>query len=415
MEGEAQSPLGLGGTGGDAQPPLGLDGTEGDAQLPSACVSKVLDDDNLLTEIIVRVGFPTSLVRAAGVCRRWLSHASDRAFLRCFRELHPPTLLGFYIKGLHKGATRFVPMLPQPPELAAVVRRADFRLDTYDSDTNQMLMAVCRNGSVVTSWHKVKSPRDEIAFTVQYPLCYGRDMTILPGLSLTIEEFGYSTTWTRLFSKEEGDGLSIFFLVVEIIRKPVHVYTLQNGDGAWRKHLTLADCDLHPGLGCRAVLSGNKIYAVSSMKDIVVVDLKASISSTIPAPHGVDFELLDTVMLPRADDGSGVYLIHIKELQLHIWLHNGDNWLLVDTICLTEICADLLEDDSSVDFTIIHVGDYNEFVFLEMDQCILYLDIKRRTLRRVSREYDLFEIYPFMMSWPPIFPVLMDSPSRDAT
>ncbi|KAF7032748.1 hypothetical protein CFC21_043892 [Triticum aestivum] len=355
MEGEAQSPLGLGGTGGDAQPPLRLDGTEGDAQLPSACVSKVLDDDNLLTEIIVRVGFPTSLVRAAGVCRRWLSHASDRAFLRRFRELHPPTLLGFYIKGLHKGATRFVPMLPQPPELAAVIRRTDFRLDTYDSDTNQMLMAVCRNGSVVTSWHKVKSPRDEIAFTVQYPLCYGRDMTILPGLSLTIEE---------------------------------------------------------SGLGCRAVLSGNKIYAVSSMKDIVVVDLKASISSTIPAPHGVDFELLDTVMLPRADDGSGVYLIHIKELQLHIWLHNGDNWLLVDTICLTEICADLLEDDSSVDFTIIHVGDYNEFVFLEMDQCILYLDIKRRTLRRVSREYDLFEIYPFMMSWPPIFPVLMDSPSR---
>ncbi|XBI31693.1 hypothetical protein VPH35_055231 [Triticum aestivum] len=259
MEGEAQSPLGLGGTGGDAQPPLRLDGTEGDAQLPSACVSKVLDDDNLLTEIIVRVGFPTSLVRAAGVCRRWLSHASDRAFLRRFRELHPPTLLGFYIKGLHKGATRFVPMLPQPPELAAVIRRTDFRLDTYDSDTNQMLMAVCRNGSVVTSWHKVKSPRDEIAFTVQYPLCYGRDMTILPGLSLTIEESGYSTTWTRLFSKEEGDGLSIFFLVVEIIRKPVHVYTLQNGDGAWPNILPwpTATCiqDLVAELCCPATKS----------------------------------------------------------------------------------------------------------------------------------------------------------------
>ncbi|XP_047054950.1 uncharacterized protein LOC124661138 [Lolium rigidum] len=47
--------------------------------------TKVLEDDNLLREIIVRVGFPTTLVRAALVCKRWLGHASDPAFLRRFQ------------------------------------------------------------------------------------------------------------------------------------------------------------------------------------------------------------------------------------------------------------------------------------------------------------------------------------------
>ncbi|VAH68497.1 unnamed protein product [Triticum turgidum subsp. durum] len=88
-------------------------------------------------------------------------------------------------------------------------------------------------------------------------------------------------------------------------------------------------------------------------------------------------------MLSWVDDGSGVYLIHIKELQLHIWLHNGDNWLLVDTICLSETCAGLLEDEPTADIQINHVGDYNGFVFLEMGRSELYLDVRRRRLCKV--------------------------------
>nr|XP_051192071.1 uncharacterized protein LOC127305608 [Lolium perenne] len=95
---------------------------EDDAAAAAAAVSKVLADDDLLTEILLRVGFPTTLVRAAAVCKRWLHHASHKAFLRRFRKLNPPRLLGFYTK-INQGAPRFVPMLPpQPPELAAAVR-----------------------------------------------------------------------------------------------------------------------------------------------------------------------------------------------------------------------------------------------------------------------------------------------------
>ncbi|GJN04512.1 hypothetical protein PR202_ga22066 [Eleusine coracana subsp. coracana] len=57
----------------------------------------VLEDEDLLGEILVRVALPTSLVRAALVCRHWLCVASDPGFLLRFHCLHPPRVLGFYM------------------------------------------------------------------------------------------------------------------------------------------------------------------------------------------------------------------------------------------------------------------------------------------------------------------------------
>ncbi|KAF7025710.1 hypothetical protein CFC21_037868 [Triticum aestivum] len=382
-----------------------------EARPPPACVSKVLDDDNLLTEIIVRVGFPTSLVHAACVCRRWLSHASDRAFLRRFRELHPPRLLGFYLAQSYPyNAARFFPMLPQPPELAAVIRRTNF------SKKEGGTMVGCSNGSVLTRRinFSVLSLTNsvlayELVFAVHSPLCYDNDhgMAILPGLQFTMPCLH---NWAQLFSKEEGDGSSYFYVTVEdTMHYRMNVYMLQTGDDAWHKHLTLgSDRLLHPQSRPKGVLVDNKIYFATD-NAIVVLDLTSSILSTIQLPHGVGFDL-GTTMLSRVDDGSGVYLIHIKELQLHIWLHNGDNWLLVDTICLSETCAGLLEDEPTADIQINHVGDYNGFVFLEMGRSALYLDVRRRRLCKVyemtTEEKCLGNIYPLMMTWPPIFPTL---------
>ncbi|KAK1620775.1 hypothetical protein QYE76_026292 [Lolium multiflorum] len=85
-------------------------------------VSKVLGDDDLLAEILLRVGLPTTLVHAAAACKRWLHHASDKAFLRCYHKLNPPRLLGFYTK-IHQGAPRFVPMLDASSSAPRAVRR----------------------------------------------------------------------------------------------------------------------------------------------------------------------------------------------------------------------------------------------------------------------------------------------------
>uniref|UniRef100_N1R373 Uncharacterized protein n=1 Tax=Aegilops tauschii TaxID=37682 RepID=N1R373_AEGTA len=277
---------------------------------------EVLNDDNLLIEILIRVGFPTTLVRAALVCKRWYHHASDRGVLCRFRKRNPPRLLGLYIDvkwtglGLY-GTPQFVPMQPQTPELDNVVRRvASHSFDAYDDG---IWIMHCQNGSIFTR------------------------------------------------------------------------------------------------------------------NDIIVLDLATSSFSRILLPQGVKYHTLHTILSP-ADDASGLYLIHVhvKEHQLCIWLHKGDNWLLVDTLCLHQMWANLrmrdhtLEDEDISYAYISQVGDNVQFVFLKtMCGCILYLDVTSRTLHKVhgmtEKDRHFSAIYPFMMIWPPIFPALKDDQARQGS
>ncbi|PNT71416.1 hypothetical protein BRADI_2g27197v3 [Brachypodium distachyon] len=147
---------------------------------PAAVVAKVLDDDDLLREILLRVGFPTTLVRAALVCTRWYHHAADRAFLRRFRQRHPPRLLGLYVGDVFIPHTleflpRFVPLLTktQELELATVLcRMATFSLDTIHG----MSIKECRNGSIFISGFR----NHKYAYEVHSPLFPERGVAVLP-------------------------------------------------------------------------------------------------------------------------------------------------------------------------------------------------------------------------------------------
>ncbi|CAM0955596.1 unnamed protein product [Alopecurus aequalis] len=389
--------------------------------------SKVLGDDNLLTEIIVRLAFPTDLVRSALVCKRWLGHASDRALLRRFRKLHPPRLLGFYIDGNSPNTThpRFVQMLPQPPELAAVCRRASFDLDSFIWD--------CGNGSVVII---SSQGGNELTSRVYSPLCPSRSMPVVPELPQLDSNHKRYTFEKLLFREGDDNGLPYLWLLMESVNQgcTVHVFMLQ--DGVWSKHTSATTEFRHLPSEPKHLLVDNKIYmtaASSSQSDyqaailsgILVLDLKDSSVLTIQLPEGVEY--LDTdVMLTKADDDSGVYLIQLKDLKVRIWLHSNStsNWSLVDTICLREIFASLRTADPTVGGEHIvlrmrEAGDNAEFIFLEMGRSILYLDIKRMELRKV---YDMTEypqmlghIYPFMMVWPPTFPAPKDDLARNAS
>lgn len=144
------------------------------------------------------------------------------------------------------------------------------------------------------------------------------------------------------------------------------------------------------------------------------MDLTNSCLSTIQLPEGLENDLSD-IALSRADDSSDVYLIHAKGLQLRIWLHKGDCWFAVDTICLRKLDHSL--EDEHVDHVQVScVGDNAEFLFLRMGRCAFYLDIKSRALRKVHERTDNYmfpaTLHPFMMIWPPTFPVFKDDLTR---
>ncbi|KAF7081944.1 hypothetical protein CFC21_085840 [Triticum aestivum] len=80
-------------------------------------VCKVLGNDNLLAEILVRLPpKPSSLPRASAVCKRWRGILSDPEFLKRFRKHHrKPPLLGFF-EGY---ANRFAPVMDSPDRITA--------------------------------------------------------------------------------------------------------------------------------------------------------------------------------------------------------------------------------------------------------------------------------------------------------
>ncbi|KAI4979350.1 hypothetical protein ZWY2020_016103 [Hordeum vulgare] len=88
--------------------------------MASASVSAVAENDDLLSEILLRLSpEPSSLPRASLVCKRWRRLLSDPAFRRRFRVHHhrrgTPPLLGFF--ATDRGTVAFHPALPAPDRL----------------------------------------------------------------------------------------------------------------------------------------------------------------------------------------------------------------------------------------------------------------------------------------------------------
>jgi hypothetical protein len=245
-----------------------------------------------------------------------------------------------------------------------------------------------------------------------------------------------------LFREGDDNGMPYLWLLMESIRHgyTVHIYMLQ--DGVWSKHTSattefpyllsepkplLIDNKIYMAAASSPetiVLVGNTRRRASIMSGILVLDLKDSSFFTIQLPEAVEFLDRD-VLLAKADDDSGVYLIQLKDLKLRIWLHSSgtSTWSPVDTICLREMFAALRTADHTVggEHTVLRMkeaGDNAEFVFFEMGRSILYFDIKCRELRKVcdktmtENDQFLVHIYPFMMVWPPTFPACKDDVAR---
>uniref|UniRef100_A0A8I6Y117 F-box protein AT5G49610-like beta-propeller domain-containing protein n=1 Tax=Hordeum vulgare subsp. vulgare TaxID=112509 RepID=A0A8I6Y117_HORVV len=252
-----------------------------------AAVSKVLEDDDLLTKILLHTILPTTLVNSVIVCTRWLTHASDRAFLCRFREIHPPHLLGFYInKG--QNTPQFIPILPQPLDLASVIRRATSRLGIYQkvSPVPTYILG-CRNGNNLIRQH------DKIGttFAVHKVVCPERGMDILPPFPLPQFQYLFDTTYSRIMSKREGNNLSYLYVLMHQTRDRKHrvyIYILRHG--IWcMNHILTIDQPPRPWSVLKCVLSDNKIYVPAGWSNIVVLDLAASSLSVIELLEGMEY------------------------------------------------------------------------------------------------------------------------------
>ncbi|WVZ91240.1 hypothetical protein U9M48_037437 [Paspalum notatum var. saurae] len=92
----------------------------------------------LLEEIFVRIGSPADLVRASTACAAFRRLIADPSFLRRYRSLHPPQLLGF----IEPDGRGFQPV--QAPHVSAAVARAVARAADFSFDNYLPRGAACR-------------------------------------------------------------------------------------------------------------------------------------------------------------------------------------------------------------------------------------------------------------------------------
>ncbi|CAM0943976.1 unnamed protein product [Alopecurus aequalis] len=406
--------------------------------------SMVLDNDDLLLEIMFRLGLPTSLVRAILVCRRWFSVASDPFFLRWFRRLHPPRLLGFYVTTRSTSTTRpallrprFVPMPPEsdqapPQELAAAVRMAETYtgLDAYDEDF--AVIYDLQNDTMLVHGFYGKRPAP---VQVHWPLSPHRGVVALP--VIPYDQFdGTVGTAGHFLLKDHGGGNRLGYVWLSVglpvkgkgageysVKYKAHVYVLRE-DGQW--HFRASAAAVLPSLmsNSNPVLVGTKIYLENSTS-IAALDLKTSVFSTIPLPDGMEkYDYREMMLTPACD--IGVFLHLDENLQLYIWLHVDDwlrmgcggapSWLLFDVVSLPQMFETLgmtgWTDDGepATLFQTTQTGDFLEFVFLKLGQCAFCFDTRCRVLLKLyevtQEDQTLEQIHPLMMTWPPKFPAL---------
>ncbi|TVU32411.1 hypothetical protein EJB05_24141, partial [Eragrostis curvula] len=350
----------------------------------AAAMEAVLGNDDILREILLCLGFPTNLVRAAAVSKRWLRHASDPVFLRLFRARHPPRLLGFYVS-TSESSPCFIPLPKQDPEVAAVIRKSNFELGEDVTDISH-----CLNGRLLV---KTFCPPNKFNLALCSPLQPERGTAALLKHPATLDSNYVTITRShpRFTLLHEDSGNSMPCMEVQVMsndkRVWVNISDLQDGayiEGRTSDPIELPEKKIFMKF---SLLAYDKLYMICMKGHILGLDLPSLSLFCIKLPDGVELECCTKLGLSIAE-GSGFYLSHIKGFQVHVWHHStscsiNGKWKLVDTICLREAFGNLADPSWYSQGAAVHVaavGDNADFIFLEIQDNW----IRSSTCRRVA-------------------------------
>jgi len=141
---------------------------------------------------------------------------------------------------------------------------------------------------------------------------------------------------------------------------------------------------------------------------ILGVDLLSMSLFCIKLPNGVE-KGAKNLGLSRAQQGSRLCLVNVREFKIHVWHHttdcaSTDNWKLIHTICLRQAFGLLADPTWHSEDALVHVdvvGDNDDFVFLRIEHKVFCVHISSSTVKKVyepTQDYEyLHGVYPFTM------------------
>ncbi|XBI96450.1 hypothetical protein VPH35_032730 [Triticum aestivum] len=315
----------------------------------------------LLADIFLRLPTPEDLIRASAVCVSFRRLVADRAFLRRFRKLHPPPLLGFVdYSGFHPAE----PPHPSAPAASAVADDDfDFDFGFLPGSSLDWTVREVRDGRVLLD----RPGRHEPLFketVVCDPL--HRQYLLLPpipgdvaasvAVQLLIERRGFADCFlVPSGDEEEADtteetSFRVIWLVV-LENKPVAA-VFSSTTGQWRA-ITPLIWSL-PGLQLstwkfwfvsRHCAHGCFYWISGSIEKLIVLDIRKMEFSMVDHPPCAR-HLGDDVAIAEGGQGRTMMFVPKPDTKCLIytvwWRNNGGNstqWQMEKTISLDSDCV----------------------------------------------------------------------------
>uniref|UniRef100_A0ACD5Y3T8 Uncharacterized protein n=1 Tax=Avena sativa TaxID=4498 RepID=A0ACD5Y3T8_AVESA len=210
--------------------------------------------DELLADIFLRLPAPADLVRTSAACVSFRRLVSSRSFLRRFRELYAPPLLGFLDEhGFHPA----IPPHPAAPAASAAALAADFSFAFLPSPASHWSVRDVRDGRVLLDRprrHETGERRGHLSREIVVCDPLYRQYRLLPpipdDLAASVEDsLGRGETFLAPPDHDEEATDETSFRVIwmgQCITKIV-AFVFCSGTGEWRATPSVSWNDLFPG------------------------------------------------------------------------------------------------------------------------------------------------------------------------
>jgi hypothetical protein len=412
-------------------------------------------DDADLEEILLRLPSPADLARSAAlVCRRWRRVSSAPAFLRRFRRLHPPQLLGFFVcKGgrphRHDAGRSplpvldptFLPVIPPNAGVGGAVGRCrDFSLSSLPTVDHWSLVD-SRDGLLLfnSSCDRATDFCGNVGlrhipkhFAVCDPLS-GHSI-LLPALDAGLYLGSYYLDAALVISDKDEGGTGIFsfeVLIATYIReKRPCLCAFSSSSRQWVELPCPDTCKLYrfrtPWIDDGARDSGHVYWVVHGWdmdyEHILVLDLQTKKFSTINLPCSGMCDKYDrNIKVMRSEGDRDLRLVAIawSSCKLHFWRRDWSRsakgrWVKEDVVnfCDVDGWLDLLMGGrnscvlgNSYGNRIVDAGEGFVFIKYYDTPWVFVLNLKERTMQKLpNRERFCGHALPYRMALSPRLP-----------
>uniref|UniRef100_A0ACD5TS74 Uncharacterized protein n=2 Tax=Avena sativa TaxID=4498 RepID=A0ACD5TS74_AVESA len=358
-----------------------------------ASPASLLDDENLLWEILIRLPpQPSSLPRASAVCTRWRRLATDPKFIACFRGHHrKPPLLGVFHRG-NEGIV-FVPVL-DPPDRIPTERLDMRRYGKYG-------ILGCRHGRVLAiNWSQGE-------LIVCEPVTGEQHRVVVP------DEFrGVLINGAILCPAADDPGhvhhggcpfkVVLMTMYADDYRPVACVYSSETG--TWGDLVKTADtCELDDA-GFPGALVGNAIYWLDGREgnEILVFDLDEQNNlAAIQGPSITnDFRGCSRRIIKAEHGAVGFAILSYPRFQMwqrNVNCHGGATWVLWKTIEMHDIPGLPLAGRS----TILGYSEDTDAFFIFVEGYVYMVQLKSMQSKRLHQTEYIDKYHPFTSFYTP--------------